>query len=76
MKERDKNSQDQKNGEEKVYLKKNSVMTVKMIQGASLVTHWPPVRQCRRHMLVPCFRKIPHAMRQIRPCATTIEPML
>ena len=32
--------------------------------------------QCRRHRLVPWFRKIPHAMRQIRPCATTIEPML
>ena len=30
--------------------------------------------QCRRHGFDPWSRKIPHAVEQLRPCATTIEP--
>ena len=32
--------------------------------------------QCRRHMFDPWAKKIPHAVEQLSPCATTIEPVL
>ena len=32
--------------------------------------------QCRRHRLDLWSRKIPHAVEQLSPCATTIEPVL
>ena len=31
--------------------------------------------QCKRHKSYPWSRKIPHATRQLSPCATTAEPM-
>ena len=32
--------------------------------------------QCRGHMFDPWSRKIPHAVEQLSPCATTTEPVL
>ena len=32
--------------------------------------------QCRRHGFDPCSGKILHAVMQLSPCATTIEPVL
>ena len=32
--------------------------------------------QCRKHEFDPWPRKIPHAMEQLSPCTTTIEPVL
>ena len=32
--------------------------------------------QCRRHRFDPWSGKIPHAVEQISPCTTTIEPLL
>ena len=32
--------------------------------------------QCRRHGFNPGSGKIPHAMEQLSPCATTVEPVL
>ena len=32
--------------------------------------------QCRRHRFEPWVRKIPHAVEQLSPCATMIEPAL
>jgi len=41
---------------------------------------WPsskePACQCRRRMLNPWSRRIPHAVEQLSPCAATIEPVL
>ena len=35
-----------------------------------------PVCQCRGHRCEPWSGKIPHAMEQLSPCATTTEPVL
>ena len=32
--------------------------------------------QCRGHGFEPWSRKIPHAVEQLSPCATTTEPVL
>jgi len=32
--------------------------------------------QCRRHGFNPWSREIPHAMEQLSPCTTTVEPVL
>jgi len=32
--------------------------------------------QCRRHGFYPWSRKIPHAMEQLGPCTTAVEPVL
>ena len=41
---------------------------------------WPsskePACHCRRRMLNPWSRRIPHAVEQLSPCAATIEPVL
>ena len=37
---------------------------------------WESACQCRGHGFDPWSRKIPHAMEQLSPCATTTEPVL
>ena len=37
---------------------------------------WESACQCRGHRFDPWSRKIPHAMEQLSPCATTTEPVL
>ena len=32
--------------------------------------------QCKKHGFDPCSRKIPHAVKQLSPCTTTIQPVL
>ena len=32
--------------------------------------------QCRRHRFNPWSRKIPHALKQLSPCTTAVEPVL
>ena len=45
--------------------------------GASLVAQWLRFCQpCRGHGFEPWSRKIPHAMDQLSPCASTTEPAL
>ena len=48
-----------------------------MFEGASLVARGKEyASQCRRHRFEPWVWKIPHAVEQLSPCATTIEPVL
>ena len=44
----------------------------------SLVVQWlsDSPHQCRGHEFDTWSRKIPHAMGQLNPCATTVEPVL
>ena len=45
--------------------------------GTSLVAQWlASTCRCRGHGFDPWFGKIPHAMEQLSPCATTTEPVL
>ena len=50
----------------------------KYILGASLVTQWQriclPIQET--HGVNPWYGKMPHAMKQLIPCATTTEPVL
>ena len=45
--------------------------------GTSLVAQWlASTCRCRGHGFDPWLGKIPHAMEQLSPCATTTEPVL
>ena len=39
------------------------------------MSHWIRIHQCREHRFNPWSGKIPHALEQLSPCATTTEPL-
>ena len=52
-------------------------MHQKTLLRASLVSSgWESTCQCRGHEFEPWSGKIPHAVEQLGPCATTTEPAL
>ena len=54
------------------------MVDIKLIGGTSLVAQWLRIHlpmQGRGHGFEPWSGKIPHAVEQLSPCATTTEPV-
>ena len=51
-------------------------ISILRVCGVSIMAHGKESCQCRRHEFNPWSRKNPHASEELRPCTTTIKPVL